>query len=81
VSSYNLTKPADRARYRKDHADELAATANGAWPRDINDALRWIHGSSPKYAAHMCLSAIEYIDDLEVRIEAGDPDVASFQPR
>lgn len=76
MSSYNLQKPGDRERFRQDHADELAAVEDGSWPRDINDAFRWIHGSSPEhtaqYAARMCQSAIDYIDDLEIRIEAGE---------
>lgn len=85
MSSYNLTKPEDRTRFRQDHAAELAAVEAGTWPRDINDAFRWIHGSPPEhtaqYAARMCRSAIEYIDDLEARIAAGDPEVASYEPR
>jgi len=73
MSSYNLQKPADRARYRQDHADELAAVKTGKWPRDINDQMRWINGNgAPEYAARMCQSAIDYIDGLEARIKAGN---------
>ena len=82
MSSYNLTKPEDRTRYRQDHADELAAVENGTWPRDINDSMRWIHGrNAPEYAARMCRSTIDYIDDLEARIEAGEVDLLSYEPQ
>jgi hypothetical protein len=79
MASYSLTKAADRKRYRQDHVDELEATKNGTWPRDINDEMRWINGDGPAYAARMCRAAIDYIDGLEQRIKDGDPDVASFE--
>jgi hypothetical protein len=72
MNSYNLGKAADRARYRQDRVDELAAIKAGVWPRDINDATRWIYDPSPEYAARMCQSAINYIDGLEVRIATGE---------
>jgi hypothetical protein len=79
MSFYNLGKPEDRQRYREDHAAELAAVENGTWPRDINDQMRWVHGrGSPAYAAEMCRRSIAYIDDLEQRIEAGDPDLVGM---
>ena len=81
MSSYNLQKPEDRNRYRQDHAAELVATQDGTWPRDINDAMRWINGNTPEYAARMCKSAIEYIDGLEIRIEAGEVEGLGYEPQ
>lgn len=80
MSSYNLQRPEDRDRFRQDHAAELAATQDGTWPRDINDAMRWINDNTPEYAARMCQSAIDYIDGLEERIKTGDVPLG-FEPR
>ena len=84
MASYDLTQPCDRKHFRQDRVNELAAIRDGAWPRDVNDDMRWIHAHGDieqrrAYAARMCQSAIDYVDDLERRIAAKDPDVASFQ--
>lgn len=92
MSSYNLHKAADRARYRQDHADELAAVEAGCWPRDINDQMRWVNIPSMPYAppavvkkateeyvARMCRFAIAYIDGLESRIKAADPNLTGHE--
>ena len=77
MGSYNLGKPEDRVRMRKDHADELAAIKNGSWPRDINDYMRYVGGR--KMAAKVCRSVIEYLDNLEVRINRGDLDLLGYR--
>ena len=83
MSGYNLMKPADRARYKADHQAELEAVQQGKWPRDLADSLRWVHyptGQQAEYAGKMCRAGINYIEDLERRIAAGDPELAGYQP-
>ncbi len=70
MPSYNLTKPADRARFRQDHADELEAIEQGRWPRDASDAVRWSTQDAAA-VARACRDCIAYVDDLEARIAAG----------
>lgn len=79
MTFYNLQNPDDRARLRQDRQAELAAVKTQKWPRDINDQMRWIRDSSPEYAAQMCQAEIVYLDDLEVRIKAGDPNLKSYR--
>jgi hypothetical protein len=84
MASYNLQKPADRARYRADHQAELDAALDGSWPRNLNDQMRWANlphcpydGSEAtlrkhrEYVAKQCRAEIAYIDDLERRVVSG----------
>lgn len=64
---------------RKDHADELQAIEDGTWPRDINDYMRWVGGRA--VVARVCRQVIDYLDELEVRIERGDLDLLGYEPR
>lgn len=70
MPSYNLTKAADRVRFRQDHADELEAVEQGRWPRDVADAVRWSTQDTAA-VARACRDGIAYVDDLERRIAAG----------
>ena len=86
MASYNFSKAADRARCRAERAAEVAAVDAGAWPRDINDDMRWgvmrtFYDAAGKatYARAMCVAEIEYIDGVDVRIKAGDPSVAGWE--
>ncbi len=75
MSSYNLTKRADRERLVADRRAEIAAIDNGAWPRDINDSFRWSTNTNRTAAAHaraMCLADIEYAEGIPARISAGE---------
>jgi hypothetical protein len=78
MASYNLTRAADRQRYRQDHISELEAIQAGTWPRDVNDALRWTR-MDPEHAARMCRMAVDYVDDLEARIASGDAGLEGFE--
>ncbi len=80
MPSYDLTKAADRARFRQDHADELAAIEQGKWPRDTADAVRWVT-TDPEVVARACRDAVRYIDDLERRIAAGEAGLEGFKQR
>lgn len=92
MASYNLLKAADRKRRRAEVVAELAATQDGTWPRDSNDVMRYVHlpQGSPysssdtlqkqrEYVAKLCRQELEYLDDLERRIRAGDPDVEGYE--
>jgi len=80
MALYNLMKAADRVRYRKNQQDELDALIGGYWPRDMDDQLRWASRDRVQIRA-MIESSIRYIDDLERRIVAGDPDLAGWEPQ
>lgn len=64
MATYNLTKPEDREQLRSDRQSELDAITLGAWPRDINDFMRW---SPPRnvepsvWAARMCRADLDYL--------------------
>lgn len=82
MACYNLMKPQDRARRRSRRVAELRAIENGEWPRDIEDTMRWTcpQGILPaEWAKQMCEAEIEYLDDVDVRIRAGDPGLAGWQ--
>lgn len=88
MPSYNLCKIKDRKQYRADHEAILKATQDGSWPRDINDEMRWsaptysIHGrywTEKEWAARMCEGCIAYVDGVEKRLAAGDPDLKGWE--
>jgi len=82
MSSYNLTKRADRDQLRADRQAELDAVKTGAWPRDLNDECRWNECTSKhpaKYAAEMCQADITYLDGVERRLRDGDPDLQGWE--
>jgi hypothetical protein len=91
MASYNLIKAPDRARQRADYNAELAACMDGTWPRDTSDAMRWLNyprnqfdsnaealRKQREYAAKMCRSGLAYLDDLERRLAARDPDLEGY---
>lgn len=80
MPSFNLTKAADRRRFRQDHADELQAIEAGNWPRDTADAVRWSTQDAAK-VAKACRDCIAYVDDLERRIAVGEVEGFEARPR
>jgi hypothetical protein len=76
MAFYNLGKRADRDRMRAERVAELEAVENGTWPRDVNDYMRWMYGRAD-WAGKMCRQSIAYLDDLEKRIQARDPDLVN----
>lgn len=81
MSSYNLMKVAGREAMRADRQAELDATRDGSWPRDLNDSMRWVgrNGTSPKdWAAKMCRFELDYLADLERRLQANDPSLEAW---
>lgn len=77
-----MKKAADRAKERKARQEELEAIRNGSWPRDLNDSMRWKHPhgrDSKDWAAHMCQTMLTYLDDLETRLAANDPDMEGWE--
>ena len=74
----NLTKKADREADRAECLAELKAVEENRWPRDTNDLLRWSRGTA-EYAAQMCKSHLEYLDDLERRLASGDPSLEGWE--
>lgn len=75
MPSYNLTKAADRARFRADRVAEIAAVDAGTWPRDLDDACRW-HApprhDATRHARAMCAADVAYLDGVEERIAKGE---------
>lgn len=74
MPSYDLRRKNDRDTLRAERTAELAATQDGTWPRDLNDAMRWSprHGSDPRReAARFCAHDLAWLDDLEARLAAG----------
>lgn len=85
MPSYDLTKRADRESALADYKATVEAVNNGSWPRDVNDAMRWNVSNArwwavdcPRpltpatYAKYMCQAEIEYLEDVQTRIEAGE---------
>lgn len=64
---------------RAERVEELEAIKTGNWPRDINDAMRWAR-EGMNYAAECCRNEIKYLDSLEDRIQARDPDLSCYEP-
>ena len=86
MSAYNLMRRADRDRLRADRQAEIDAIDAGAWPRDTDDLLRWgasrsfhDHSEHATLARDLCAATIAYLDDLQERIAAGDPDVKGWE--
>ena len=81
---YNLTKRADRAAALADYKAVVEAVDKGEWPRDHNDTMRWDArnarwwaapaepSTAAEYAKYMCQAEIKYLEDVQVRIEAGE---------
>lgn len=93
MASYNFMKAADRVRCIKDRQAEIDAIKAGTWPRDINDSMRWTgaptnpflsaaenHRIRTEYATKMCQAEIDYLINVDFRIDAGDPDLAGWEP-
>lgn len=87
MSTYNLMRRADRDRLRADRQAEIDAIDAGEWPRDTDDLLRWgadrsfnDHSEQATLARDLCAATIAYLDDLQERIGAGDPDVKDWEP-
>ena len=82
MSSYNMLKKADRHRELQERKDELLAVQEGRWPRNLDDTYRWSPQRSytgSEWAARVCTSQIAYLEDLEKRIAAGDPDLDGYE--
>jgi hypothetical protein len=92
MSCYNFMKRADRQRLRQDREAEIQAVRDGLWPRDIDDRMRWnCKDTNPyfsaaenrrimaEYAARMCQREVDYLDDLERRLAADDPDLVGWE--
>ena len=62
---------------REDHASELRAIQDNTWPRDINDYMRWVGGQA--VVARVCQQVIDYLDELEVRVNRGDLDLLGYE--
>ena len=88
----NAMKAQDRAEMRAARQAELDACLDGSWPRDINDQMRWLRApTSPflsaranrrieqEHAARICQSEIDYLDGINQRIAAGDPDLHGWE--
>ena len=60
-------------------AAELAALDAGSWPRDLDDLCRWMNPDPTRVRAILAAD-IRYLDDLDRRIAAGDPDLAGWEP-
>ena len=73
MAFYDLRKAEDRERMRQERQAELTAINEGRWPRDINDAMRWIGGgvANKEWAAKMCKADIECLD---LKDKEGFPD-------
>lgn len=92
MGSVNRAKAADRAEERAALEAELKAIEAGAWPRDINDMFRWTAAPTSRFlparenqrierehAAKCCRGGISYLDDVERRLAAGDPDLKGWE--
>lgn len=80
MGSYNLMKRADRDRMRADRMAELEAVVAGQWPRDLDDHLRWCsRPGDPAHTKKMCEAEIAYLDGVQARIEAEDPDLLGWE--
>ena len=82
MSSYNLMKISGRAAMRADRQAELDAVTAGTWPRDLNDQMRWTtrSGFTPtEWAARMCKAELDYLDGVEKRLAANDPDLEGWE--
>ena len=79
MASYNLAKAADRERSKADAQAELAALDGGWWPRDANDQHRWGTNDRTRIRAFL-ESSLAYLVSVGERIQAGDPDLAGWEP-
>lgn len=86
MASYNLMKRADRDRLKADRVAEIEAIDSGTWPRDLNDDMRWgagrhFHDKAEKatYARRMCANEVDYLRDLQRRIDAKVPDLLGWE--
>jgi hypothetical protein len=92
MSSYDLTRAADRARMRADRMAEIEAVDAGAWPRNPEDEMRWLGAPTSSYlsathnqeirvahAKKVCLLDIAYLDEVERRIQEGDSSLAGWE--
>ena len=83
MTVYNRMKAADRVRERQDRQAELDAIEAGTWPRDIDDQFRWNNPSdkytNAEWAARMCRADIDYLNDLDTRIDQGDPTLRGWE--
>jgi len=81
----NLMKAKDRATERAARQAELEACQDGTWPRNINDEFRWLRAPTKnrrierEHAAKMCALSIVYLDSVDRRIAACDPDFAGWE--
>ena len=84
MACYNFTKRADRDRCRADRQAEIDAVDSGEWPRDIDDFMRWDamrrEDNREKYVKKMCKNEIEYLNGVDARVAAGDPDLQGWEP-
>jgi hypothetical protein len=78
MATYNRMKAASRVQERADLQAEIDATTTGRWPRDLDDQMRWSE-QTPEYAAKMCQGSLEYLDDLERRLAAGDETLKGWE--
>lgn len=92
MSSYNFARRADRDRCRADRQAEIDAVVEGRWPRNLDDEYRWLNAPVNPYlsAAHnakiradyarsMCEAEINYLNDVDARIAAGDESLAGWE--
>ena len=81
MASYNRMKRADRDQEIADRKAEIAAVDAGEWPRNLNDEFRWNSNNArtenppptpAEYAKRLCTFEVEYLEGVQVRIEAGE---------
>jgi hypothetical protein len=88
----NATKARARAEERADLRSELEAITAGTWPRTIDDLFRWGGARTSPYlsarenqrivrehAASCCRRRLAYLDGVERRLAAGDPDLKGWE--
>ncbi len=87
MASYDLMKKSSREQMRCDREAELAALDTGTWPRNLDDSMRWSatrswpnSGAHKDYARRMVKAELDYLGDLQRRLEEGkDPSLASWE--
>lgn len=83
MPSYNLMKRESRNQLRRDRQEELKAVEQKRWPRDTNDAMRWLHcpkSEDPaEYAGRMCRFEIEALNTLERSLSMNDPSLEGWE--
>ena len=74
----NLMRKRYRKALREDYESDLQAVQDGLWPRDLHDRMKY-SDPSPRFATRMCLAGIAYLDDVERRLQEGDPNIVGWE--